>query len=79
MFRAERVDGKGKVQGDLQHNEIRDTWISRLTSDVHGEGGLFVNVRWDTVEIFICGRWVPLSELEQGKWKLVPVKLEEVI
>lgn len=49
LFKAKRVDNGEWVEGDLQHNEIGDTWISKLTSDLNGLGGLFENVDSKTV------------------------------
>ena len=48
-FRGKDVKTGKWVYGDLQHNEIGDTWISRLTSQTNGEGGLFVNVRPESI------------------------------
>lgn len=51
-FRGLRVEGKGWVYGDLQHNEIKDTWISKLTSDFNDVGGVFENVTLKSVGQF---------------------------
>ena len=52
LFRGKCVKTGKWFYGDLQHNEIGDTWISRLTSNINGDGGFFVNVDPDTVGQF---------------------------
>lgn len=49
LFKAKRVDNNEWIEGDLQHNEIGDTWISRLTSQINGDGGYFHNVKRETI------------------------------
>jgi len=74
-FRADRKDGEGKVEGFYRYfstyalhqiifeNEHSTTGISQSTADIKPE----------TLEIFLFGEWILVSELET-KYKLVEIK-----
>lgn len=47
LFCGKTIKDNRWVTGDLQHNEIRDTWISNMRACL-GEGS-FDNVSWDSV------------------------------
>lgn len=49
LFKGRRIDNREWVKGDLQINEIRDTWISKLSSQIDGYEGYFHNVDYKTV------------------------------
>lgn len=72
MYRAERLDGKGKVEGCgcAIDKEYSQSFVIKK-DDINGMM-LNIEIKPETLEIYLFGEWRLVSELEK-KYKLVEV------
>lgn len=81
MYRAERLDGNGKVEGwycgHTYDGVVMYCKESAENVNVEGCSGLvemFIEIKPETLEIYLFGDWRLVSELET-KYKLVEVEV----
>jgi hypothetical protein len=83
MYRAERLDGKGKVEGCLIDNDFNNIPTIYFTDTEYDEGRKvdffnMVSIKPETLEIYLFGEWRLVSELET-KYKLVDVSEYDIL
>ena len=72
MYRAERLDGKGKVEGGY-FEKTPDIIITHAFYITDDESVIDIEfIKPETLEVFLFGGWRLVSELEK-KYKLVGV------
>ena len=87
MYRAERLDGNGKVEGwycgHTYDGVVMYCKESAENVNVEGCSGLvemFIEIKPETLEIYLFGEWRLVSELEKPcEWKCVKLESNEFI
>lgn len=66
MYRAERIDEKGKIIGFFLRTNLNGRVRSYITDGIYHDGRIlpdFIEIKPETLEVYILDRWCLLSDL----------------
>lgn len=67
MYRAERIDGRGRITGFFLQTNMHGKPRNYITDGIYHDGRIlpeFIEIKPETLEMYILDRWCSLSDLE---------------